>query len=143
MLQQAAEYVLIHSIILHHQHPSTAKLLHKDLSRRRLGASSLRGGEDLWLADGYVSQPHREPERAANSRRADHPGVSSHQLGQSLGNGESQAAAAVFASARAIHLGEGMEEFDLLFGSQANAVIADLDAQLNAAQILLEDRPCG
>src|SRR5205807_127596 len=77
-------------------------------------------------------QPHREPERAARAGSADQADGTAHHLGQPFRNHQTQTRPAVTSSRRGIRLPERLEELDLLLWRDADAGVADLEAEDNA-----------
>ena len=76
-----------------------------------------------------LAEARREPERAALAGLARHPDLAAHQLRQPLGDGKAEPGAAIFARGRGVGLLEGLEQPpDLLLG-EADAGVADREAE--------------
>ena len=83
-------------------------------------------------------EPRREPERAALARHALHPDLAPHARHQLLGDGETETRASVAPRGGSVRLDEGLEEARLGLSGDADAGVADLEAQARP----LRPRPC-
>ena len=101
-------------VVIDHQH---APVLQAELQRRPRGHAATQ------------SEPGGEPERRTPPRHALYSDLAAHELGQALGNDQAQAGAAVLARDRAVGLLKALEQAVPLLGQDADAGVADLEAQ--------------
>jgi hypothetical protein len=71
------------------------------------------------------TQSHREPELGADSRFAGPPDLASHQIGQLLGDGQTETCAAVETRRRVVRLAELLEQLLLLLRRDADSRVSD------------------
>jgi hypothetical protein len=122
------------------------------LDQQHLGARQLAGGRghDLDRRIGLGRRQRNagplleacgEPEHAAPAGLALGPRLAAHQTGQVPGQGQPQARAAVLAGGRGVGLLEGLEQAAELFGRDADAAVAHLEAhQQRIAGVVLDMR---
>src|SRR5262249_5605331 len=81
---------------------------------------------DVFRRVGAECEPRRELESRPDTRFAHHPNRAAHQLAKTLGNGESEAGAAIPSCRRAVGLREGFKYLTPLFRGDADPCICDL-----------------
>ncbi|EKD34963.1 MAG: hypothetical protein ACD_75C02108G0002 [uncultured bacterium] len=78
---------------------------------------------------GLFPQPRSKPEKRTSRAVAAHADIPFHELGQGLGNCETEAGAAIFAGCGAVGLGKAVKEQPLFFRGNADAGILNGKAQ--------------
>ena len=118
-MQEGADQILVGGVVLGEQHPERRLRVGGARRRRRvLGPRRAAGpGAD------------REAEDAALARRARHRDLAAHQLDELLGDREPEAGAAGAPGERVVDLHELLEHLAGLPGGNADAGVADLDAE--------------
>ena len=91
------------------------------------------------VVGGYLAEGDLDPEGAALAGLADDPHCAAHHFGEAAGNGQPQASTAVLAGGGDIGLGEGLEETSLLVLAEADAAVADLQADAQVGAIPFAD----
>jgi hypothetical protein len=85
-----------------------------------------------------AAQAHSYPEPTAATLVADHADFAAHQVGDALGNHQSETRSAVLAGHRLVGLRKGMEQAGLLRRADADSLIVDLDAQQHAEAVFFD-----